>query len=180
MAAVLAPAGGGALGAGVSAGGARIAAVFAMQCKHGVGKPVIYLYPEVPLDDVSVTLRVKGMRLSTLLPTPASSSQTHAHWRVAASPDGTLQPLGDHCPPQPPVASLFWEAERPVFARGELLPAGASDTFCVPGEGAGQWLLGALSRWGLTPREYTECELLGSALSIAPFAVTQPPHLPPS
>ena len=109
---------------------------------------------------MSVSVQGAGApRMTCLLPAPASASPTSAQWRVAAQPDGTLQPRRDAStgPPQPPVASLFWEADRDASANGVLLPPQARDTFCVPGPAAGEWLLGALARWGLSPREYTEC-----------------------
>jgi hypothetical protein len=94
--------------------------------------------------------------MSCLLPAPASASPTQVTWRVSAQQDGTLQ-CHRAGPLQPPVASLFWEADRSACANAELLPEGAQDTFCVPGREAGEWLLEALARWGLSPREYTEC-----------------------
>jgi hypothetical protein len=113
-------------------------------------KPVLYLYPRAPCQ-ATVALRLAdGSRLTTLLPQPCARSARNATWRVAAAPDGTLQP-----PAGPPVTSLFWEATPSSAAR--LLPAQARDTFCVPGPAAGAWLLGALRAWGLSPREATEC-----------------------
>lgn len=126
-------------------GGGRIAAK----------KPVIYLYPRAPCA-ATVTLRMAaGQRPTSLLPAPERGGSARGAvltWRVAAAPDGTLTP-----PEGPPVASLFWEADH-GSARGAaaLLPAGARDTFCVPGARAGAWLLSALRAWGLAPREYTE------------------------
>ena len=117
-------------------------------CKKA--KPILYLYPASPCA-ATVTLRLTdGSRFTTLLPLPQSARRSTATWLVAAQRDGTLQP-----PTGPPVASLFWEATPSREAL--LLPEGARDTFCVPGPGAGVWLLEALRAWGLQPREYTEC-----------------------
>lgn len=53
-----------------------------------------------------------------------------------------------------PVASLFWEAGLAP----DLFPALSAEggTACVRGGEVGDWLLAALQRLGLTPREYTE------------------------
>lgn len=116
-------------------------------------KPIIYLYPSAPCEaTVHLALRAPRATLGPLLPAPAHSLPSAATWRVAAQPDGTLQPLAGG----PPVASLFWEATG-AAPPSALLPRGARDTFCVPGAGAGAWLLGALRAQGLSAREYTEC-----------------------
>jgi hypothetical protein len=112
-------------------------------------KPIIYLYPRAAC---SATVRLRlasGLRFTSLLPRPeAGSARGSATWRVAAAPDGTLAP-----PSGPPVASLFWEAAVSGAREASMLPEGARDTFCVRGDDAGGWLLGALRAWGLTPRE---------------------------
>jgi hypothetical protein len=139
-----------------------------------VKKPVLYLYPVAPCEvAVSLALTGRGARLSALLPAPAQAAQRAATWRVAASPDGTLQPLGGG----PPVASLFWEAQGVAGSSAAggacaLLPRGARDTFCVAGAGAGAWLLAALRLQGLSPREYTECASFWAPLMAEhPFVV---------
>ena len=118
-------------------------------------KPIIYLYPSAQCEaTVRLALTARGAQLGPLLPAPASAPLrgAAATWRVAAQPDGTLQPLGGG----PPVASLFWEATG-VAPAAALLPRGARDCHCVPGASAGAWLLGALRAQGLSTREYTEC-----------------------
>jgi hypothetical protein len=141
-------------------------------------KPVVYLYPPAPTDaEVTVRLAVPGDAFTALIPAPArcgggvDAANTTATWRVRASPDGILTPLpakgagtaagaggapvgGGIAPTAPPVGSLFWEAETGVWPGVTVFPPG--ETFCVRGVDVGDWLLDALPRAGLSPREYTE------------------------
>ena len=136
-------------------------------------KPVIYLYPPHALD-VRVGIAVTGgAALTYLLPDPAQWSgeggvgAPRASWAVRALPDGTLTARsgggaaqgggdggGGEAPP--PVASLFWESTQPACMprSGEELPRGA--TVRLPARRAGDWLLRALPRLGLSVREATE------------------------
>ncbi|MCL2300618.1 MAG: hypothetical protein FWC27_10795 [Firmicutes bacterium] len=82
-------------------------------------KPVIYLYPEEPME-ISVTLQTIDAHFTETIPAYNDG------WRVLAQPDGTLTNLADG--EQYPY--LFWEAERGtpwsqpkegfVVARGDL------------------------------------------------------------
>jgi len=62
-------------------------------------KPVIYLYPEQPME-VSVTLRLHGARFTETIP------DYNEGWCVLAQPDGTLTNLADG----KTYPYLFWEA----------------------------------------------------------------------
>ena len=64
-----------------------------------IAKPVIYLYPEQPME-VSVTLGLNGARFTQTIPEYGDG------WRVLARPDGTLTNLADG----KEYPWLFWEA----------------------------------------------------------------------
>lgn len=85
---------------------------------------------------------------------PPSAAATTAEGKAAAAHSSSSPP-----PPAAAVtvSSLFWESEAPPGVGAALWgPAAASEVFCVPGAGAGDWLLRALPRLGLAPREYTD------------------------
>ncbi len=99
-------------------------------------KPVIYLYPEEPVD-VSVKLDYKGELTCTY---PACEDG----WKVHAEPDGTLTDENGKT-----YSYLFWE--------------GVSDTeydfsegFCVAGEDTAAFLESSLAALGLNAREANE------------------------
>lgn len=99
-------------------------------------KPVIYLYPEEPMD-VDVRLETDGEFIATW---PAYKNG----WRVTAQPDGTLTDADGN-----EYNYLFWEAESDTvydFSQG----------FCVAGEDTGEFLRETLSAMGLTAKEYNE------------------------
>ena len=99
-------------------------------------KPVIYLYPEEPMD-VDVRLETDGEFIATW---PAYENG----WRVTAQPDGTLTDADGN-----EYNYLFWEAESDTvydFSQG----------FCVAGEDTGEFLRETLSAMGLTAKEYNE------------------------
>ena len=64
-----------------------------------IAKPVIYLYPERPME-VGVTLQLNGARFTETIP------DYGAGWNVLARPDGTLTNLADGGE----YPYLFWEA----------------------------------------------------------------------
>ena len=84
-----------------------------------IAKPVIYLYPEQPME-ADVTLRLNGARFTETIPDYGDG------WRVLAQPDGTLTNLADG----KEYPYLFWEAlpdtpwpkltEGFIVARGDL------------------------------------------------------------
>ncbi len=99
-------------------------------------KPVIYLYPEEKTD-VYVNLDYNG-ELTVTYP------QYDNGWNVTAMPDGTLYDKDGN-----EYSYLFWEGKSNVkydFSKG----------FCVKGEDTAKFLRDALSKLGLTPREYNE------------------------
>lgn len=99
-------------------------------------KPVIYLYPEEKTK-VNVKLDYNGV-LTVTYPEYGDG------WNVTAMPDGTLYDNDGN-----EYSYLFWEGKSNVkydFSEG----------FCVKGEDTIEFLRGALSALGLTPREYNE------------------------
>ena len=127
---------------------ALLLAVVLCACKQQVGsgnaneapevdKPVIYLYPEHPMD-VHVELVFDGT-LTTTYPRYRSG------WNVTAEPDGTLTDMGTgrtyYC--------LFWEgvANKPY----EI-----NEGFVVAGTDTAAFLEDALEKLGLTEKEANE------------------------
>lgn len=132
-------------------------------------KPVVYLYPTEPIVATVHVKLLRGATFSCLVPSPrlygGAATPTTAWWRVLAHPDGLLEqaaapgdaavlrtPADAAAPPMPPIASLFWEAEDFTVACSRAPPPA-----CLRGADAGDWLLRALARVGLSPREATEC-----------------------
>lgn len=100
-------------------------------------KPVIYLYPEQPMD-VTVRLDYRG----TL---DAAYPAYDGLWRVHARPDGTLTNLADGRE----YSYLFWEGHGDHhydLTRG----------FVVAGSDTAAFLQDKLAQIGLIPREYNE------------------------
>ncbi|MCL2671323.1 MAG: hypothetical protein FWF10_04730 [Clostridiales bacterium] len=100
-------------------------------------KPVIYLYPEKPIE-ATVQLRYKGT-LDFTYPSYDNG------WRVKASPDGTLIDLRDGRE----YSYLFWEGHNEAdydFSRG----------FVIKGEDTVAFLQEKLAYMGLLPKEYNE------------------------
>ncbi len=81
------------------------------------GKPVIYLYPPIPLSEVNVQLSlVPSWSFSALYPsTPIQSTRQKrcegdaqtVSWTVSAKPDGTLTDKVSNLE----ISYLFWEAQ---------------------------------------------------------------------
>ncbi|CAM9830566.1 unnamed protein product, partial [Ectocarpus fasciculatus] len=109
------------------------------------GKPVILLYPSVPLD-TTVTLELSPLwRFSALYPKPPSSKWQQAStseatlaggqqckWKVHASPDGSLEDLstGREYP------YLFWEADSTDGRVSRSFGLDVTRSFCVAGDAA--------------------------------------------
>lgn len=103
--------------------------------EHRLRKPVIYLYPETAAE-VFVKLDFDG--ISVAYP------EYNDGWSITAYPDGTLADSNGE-----EYGYLFWEADSDVkfdFSEG----------FCVKGSDTAEFLRWALSRQGLTSREYNE------------------------
>ncbi|KAM0751937.1 hypothetical protein T439DRAFT_287744 [Meredithblackwellia eburnea MCA 4105] len=106
------------------------------------GKPVIYLFPPTPIENVNVSISlVPEWSFTALYPvvpvtrtkTPTNGTNTRASWSVSASPDGNLfehssglelsylfwEALTNHLPPSPPLLPLdaqpFSASTSPAF-----------------------------------------------------------------
>ncbi len=99
-------------------------------------KPVIYLYPEKPMD-VRVELDFDG-ELTCTYPEYVDA------WNVTASPDGTLEDRDGK-----EYNYLYWEGETETAYD-------MSEGFCVAGEDTAAFLEEALEKLGLTRREANE------------------------
>ena len=98
-------------------------------------KPVIYLYPQVPVN-FKVSIDYDG-QLTTTYPAYKDG------WQGIANPDGTLL-VDDH-----EYSYLFWEG----FDYNEY---DMSKGFVVKGEDSAEFLQNVLSQMGLLPKEYNE------------------------
>ena len=99
-------------------------------------KPIIYLYADKALE-VSVKLDFDGV-------TCTYPEYNEGGWNVTAYPDGTLvDPKGNE------YGYLFWEGR----SKAEF---DFSEGFCIKGSDTAEFLCWALSKQGLTPREYNE------------------------
>ncbi|WP_373127835.1 hypothetical protein [Dielma fastidiosa] len=98
-------------------------------------KPVIYLYPQVPVN-FKVSIDYDG-QLTTTYPAYKDG------WQGIANPDGTLL-VDDH-----EYSYLFWEG----FDHNEY---DMSKGFVVKGEDSAEFLQNVLSQMGLLPKEYNE------------------------
>ena len=101
------------------------------------GKPVIYLYPEHPMD-VSVILEYNGKLLSTY-------PRYENGWSVTAYPDGSLINHSDGLE----YSYLFWDGDS-------RMKFDFSSGFVVKGSDTTEFLREKLAYMGLTPREYNE------------------------
>jgi hypothetical protein len=102
-----------------------------------MAKPVIYLYPERPMD-VTVTLDYNGKLRSTY-------PKYEDGWSVTAYPDGKLINHSDGLE----YSYLFWDGDSPMrfdFSSG----------FVVKGSETAGFLREKLAHMGLVPREYNE------------------------
>ena len=103
-----------------------------------VRKPVIYLYPEEPMD-VSVKLNIKNSKFTAVYPKFNGKST----WNVHAEPDGNILLKGKSYP------YLFWEAES--YGLQEI-----NEGFIVSDEEAEQFLEEKLDILGLNEKEKTD------------------------
>ena len=104
----------------------------------GMAKPVIYLYPEEPMD-VSVEVAFASGGFTCTYPEYVDG------WNVFAYPDGRVINNADGLE----YSYLYWEGEGDIkydMSRG----------FVVKGEDTAAFLREKLSYMGLTPREYNE------------------------
>jgi hypothetical protein len=100
-------------------------------------KPVIYLYPEYPMD-VTVSLDYNGKLRSTY-------PKYNDGWSVTAYPDGTIVNHADGGE----YSYLFWDGDSSMrfdFSSG----------FVVERSESAEFLRGKLAYMGLTPKEYNE------------------------
>ena len=110
-----------------------------IHCGDGLGKPVIYLYPEEEMD-VKVHLPLKGQFLVTY---PQISEDNT--WEVIAQPDGTLKNKAD------------WLEYSYLFREGIGSERfSLEEWFVVKREDTVKFLQEKLAYLGLTPREYNE------------------------
>jgi len=100
-----------------------------------VEKPVIYLYPQQPMD-ISVKLQVKGDLTFTY-------PKYDGGWQVKADPDGTIHSNGKN------YSYLFWEAKMELQPQDQQPGSG----FIVPREGLLQFLESSLQTIGFRPNE---------------------------
>jgi len=103
-------------------------------------KPVIYLYP-TETKNIKVRLDFNGRLISTY---PSISNQNS--WDVIANPDGKLINKADN----KEYSYLFWEGRQ--YIHNYDLSSG----FVVKGSDTKDFLQSALSKIGLTPKEYNE------------------------
>jgi hypothetical protein len=108
---------------------------------HGVGKPVIYLYPEQE-QEVTVNLDFDGQLVTTY----PEYDEEIGGWDVIARPDGTLINTADG----EEYSYIYWNGVTSSF-----LPD-FSEGFVVPGEDTIEFLQSKLSEIGLLPAEYNE------------------------
>ena len=101
-------------------------------------KPVIYLYPEEPMD-ISVELKLKESKFTTVYPKFTKKNT----WNVHAETDGTISIKGKKYP------QLFWEAES------YDLPD-SNEGFVVTDKDAESFLEEKLDLLGLNEKEKTD------------------------
>jgi hypothetical protein len=103
----------------------------------GSAKPVIYLYPEYPMD-ISVSLDYNGKLRSTY-------PKYDEGWNVTAYPDGKIINHADGLE----YSYLFWDGDT-------SMKLDFSSGFVVAGQDTAGFLREKLAYMGLTPREYNE------------------------
>ncbi len=104
-------------------------------------KPIIYLYPKQS-QDVKVELDYDGQLTSTY----PDYNYSLKGWEVTANPDGSLTDHKDN----KEYSYLFWEG------KGKVDYSNFKDGFVVKGEDTKKFLQAALSKIGLTAKEYNE------------------------
>jgi hypothetical protein len=108
---------------------------------HGVGKPVIYLYPEEE-QEVTVQLDFEGQLVTTY----PEIDEEIGGWDVIARPDGTLTDVRDGHE----YSYIFWNGVSSSF-----VPQ-FDEGFVVRGEDTVEFLQAKLAEIGLRPYEYNE------------------------
>ena len=108
-----------------------------MMLATGSAKPVIYLYPEYPMD-VMVSLDYNGKLRSTY-------PKYDEGWSVTAYPDGSVVNHADGLE----YSYLFWDGDS-------TMSFDFSSGFVVAGRDTAGFLREKLAYMGLTPREYNE------------------------
>ena len=103
-----------------------------------VKKPVIYLYPENPMD-ISIQLKIKNSKFTCVYPKFNGENE----WKVHAKPNGDII-LGDKIYPY-----LFWEAES--YNKQKM-----NQGFIVKSEDAENFLEEKLKILGLNDKESTD------------------------
>ena len=106
--------------------------------RGGIGKPVLYLYPQTALD-VAVELAFEG-QLSITYPAYDGG------WNVRAYPNGHLINHADGLE----YSYLFWEGQS------EHAWWNLEEGYCVAGADTAVFLQKTLGELGLTPKEYNE------------------------
>lgn len=105
------------------------------------GKPVLYLYPQ-KITNVSVRLDFDGK----IIVDYPSYDVMKKGWDVTAYPDGKIISNADG----KEYSYIFWEG------LSTITPRDFSRGFVVPGKDSVRFLQSALSKMGLTPKEYNE------------------------
>ncbi|MDD4628433.1 MAG: hypothetical protein PHE68_03510 [Candidatus Peribacteraceae bacterium] len=108
---------------------------------YGVGKPVIYLYPEQE-QEVKIQLTFDG----ELVTTYPKYNEDIRGWDVIAHPDGTMTDLADG----QDYNYIFWNGISSTFSPD------FSSGFVVKGKDTRKFLQDALARQGLRSAEYNE------------------------
>jgi hypothetical protein len=121
----------------VYSNGERLEVLYKTEEMDGMGKPVIYLYPETEMF-VNVQLDLNGKITHSYPKYPTSG------WNVKAQPDGTL-----HDATGKEFYALFWEGISPQEFT-------YTDGFVVKGSETEKFLEGSLDIIGLTRREANE------------------------
>jgi hypothetical protein len=121
----------------VYSNGERLEVLYKTEEMDGMGKPVIYLYPETEIS-VNVQLDLKGKITHSYPKYPAGG------WNVKAQPDGTLYDENGK-----EFYALFWEGISPQEFT-------YNDGFVVKGSETEKFLESSLDIIGLTRREANE------------------------
>jgi hypothetical protein len=108
----------------------------------GVGKPVIYLYPQKE-QRVQVQVEIKNGHFVTTFP---KYDEQKKGWDVIASPDGTLKNVADN----QEYSYIYWTGTSAA------LKPDLSEGFLVKGEDTAQFLRKTLKQLGMNAKEYNE------------------------
>ena len=106
-------------------------------------KPVIYVYPEEPLQETHISLTLRSSEMLYMWPQGTQTDQTY-DWDVLAAQDGTLYDDNGN-----EYSYIFWEAS----GYGAQI---TDEGFCVKGSETAEFLRETLKEIGLTSKEYNE------------------------